>query len=57
MQNQQHVSSALTRLIVSAEQPFDLHALLQSTSRTLSNVDFEYQHEMQRLERSRADLR
>jgi len=28
---------------------------LQSTSRTLSNLDFEHQHEMQRLERSRTD--
>jgi hypothetical protein len=55
MQNQQHVSSPLTRLIVGAEQSFDLHALLQSTSRTLSNLDFEHQHEMQRLERSRTD--
>jgi hypothetical protein len=55
MQNQHHVSSALNRLIVGAEQPFDLHALLQSTSRTLSNLDFEHQYEMQRLERSRTD--
>jgi hypothetical protein len=55
MQNHQHVSSALNRLIVGAEQPFDLHALLQSTSRTLSNLDFEHQHEMQRVERGRTD--
>jgi hypothetical protein len=55
MQNHQHVSSALNRLIVGAKQPFDLHALLQSTSRTLSNLDFEHQHEAQRLERSRTD--
>jgi hypothetical protein len=55
MQNHQHVSSALTRLIVGAEQSFDLSALLQSTSRTLSNLDFEHQHEVQRLERSRTD--
>jgi hypothetical protein len=55
MQNQQYVSSALNRLIVGAEQPFDLHALLQSTSRTLSNLDFEHQHEMQRVERGRTD--
>jgi hypothetical protein len=55
MQNQQHVSSALNRLIIGAEQPFDLHALLQSTSRTLSNLDFEHQHEVQRVERGRTD--
>ena len=55
MQNQQSGSSALNRLIVGAEQPFDLHALLQSTSRTLSNLDFEHQHEMQRVERGRTD--
>ena len=55
MQNQQYVSSALNRLIVGAEQPFDLHALLQSTSRTLSNLDFEHQHEVQRVERGRTD--
>ena len=55
MQNQQHVSSALNRLIVSGSERFDLHALLQSTSRTLSNLDFEHLHEVQRLERSRTD--
>ncbi|WP_262269493.1 MULTISPECIES: hypothetical protein [Microvirga] len=55
MQNQQPVSSALNRLIVSANQSFDLHSLLQSTSRTLSNLDFEHLHELQRLERSRTD--
>ena len=55
MQNHQQVSSALDRLITGAEQPFDLGALLQSTSRTLSNLDFEHQHEMQRVERGRAD--
>ena len=55
MQNHQHVSSALNRLIVGANQPYDLHALLHSTSRTLSNLDFEHQHEMQRLERSRTE--
>jgi hypothetical protein len=55
MQNHQQVSFALNRLIVGAEQPFDLHALLQSTSRTLSNLDFEHQHEMQRVERGRTD--
>ena len=55
MQNQQHVSSALNRLIVGANQSFDLHGLWQNTSRTLSNLDFEHQHEMQRLERSRTD--
>jgi hypothetical protein len=55
MQNQQLVSSALNRLIVGTNQSFDLHALWQSTSRTLSNLDFEHQHEMQRLERSRTD--
>ncbi len=55
MQNHQQVSSALNRLIVGAERPFNLHALLQSTSRTLSNLDFEHQHEMQRVERSRTD--
>jgi hypothetical protein len=54
--NQQHVSSALNRLLVGANQGFNLHALWQSTSRTLSNLDFEHQHEMQRLERSRTDL-
>ncbi len=55
MQNHQQVSSALDRLIVGAEQPFDLPALLQSTSRTLCNLDFEHQHEMQRVERGRTD--
>jgi hypothetical protein len=55
MPNQQHVSSALNRLIVGAEQPFDLHTLLQSTSRTLSNLDFEHQHEVQRVERGKTD--
>jgi hypothetical protein len=55
MQNHQHASSALNRLIIGAEQPFDLHALLQSTSRTLSNLDFEHQHEVQRVERGRTD--
>jgi hypothetical protein len=55
MQNQQHVSSALNRLIVGATQSFDLGGLLQSTSRTLSNLDFEHQHEMQRVERGRTD--
>ncbi|MPR13889.1 hypothetical protein FS320_44585 [Microvirga tunisiensis] len=55
MQNHQHVSSALNRLIIGAEQPFDLHALLQSTSRTLCNLDFEHQHEVQRVERGRTD--
>jgi hypothetical protein len=56
MQNhQQHVSSALDRLIVGANQTFDLHALLQSTSRTLANLDFEHQHEVQRVERGRTD--
>jgi hypothetical protein len=56
MQNHQQVSSALNRLMIGAEQPFDLRALLQSTSRTLSNLDFEHQHEMQRVERGRVDL-
>jgi hypothetical protein len=55
MPNQQHVSLALNRLIVGAEHPFDLHALLESTSRTLSNLDFEHQHEVQRVERGRTD--
>jgi hypothetical protein len=55
MQNHQQVSSALNRLIIGAERPFDLHALLQSTSRTLSNLDFEHQHEVQRVERGRTD--
>jgi hypothetical protein len=55
MQNHQQVSSALNRLIMGAEHPFDLHALLRSTSRTLSNLDFEHQHEMQRVERGRTD--
>jgi hypothetical protein len=55
MQNHQQVSSALDRLIVGAERSFDLHTLLQSTSRTLSNLDFEHQHEMQRVERGRTD--
>ena len=55
MQNRQPVSAALNRLIVGAEHTFDLHALLQSTSRTLSNLDFEHQHEVQRVERGRTD--
>ena len=55
MQNHQHTSSALNRLIIGAEQSFDLSALLQSTSRTLSNLDFEHQHEVQRIERGRTD--
>jgi hypothetical protein len=55
MQNQQHASSALDRLIVGANQTFDLHALWLSTSRTLSNLDFEHQHEVQRVERGKTD--
>ena len=55
MQNHQQVSSALSRLIIGGNQSFDLHALLQSTSRTLSNLDFEHQHEMQRVERGRTN--
>ena len=55
MQNHQQVSSALKRLIIGAEHPFDLHALLQSTSQTLSNLDFEHRHEIQRVERGRTD--
>ena len=55
MQNHQQVSSALNRLIVGAKHPFDLRALLQCTSRTLSNLDFEHQHEMQQVERGRTD--
>jgi muramidase (phage lysozyme) len=55
MQNQQHVSAALNRLIVGANQSFDLHGLWQNTSRTLSNLDFEHLHEVQRLERRRTD--
>jgi hypothetical protein len=41
--------------IIGAEQSFDLHALLQSTSRTLSNLDFEHRHEMQRVECGRTN--
>jgi hypothetical protein len=55
MQNQQHVSFALNLLIAGKNQSFDLHVLLQNTSRTLSNLDFEHRHEMQRAERSRND--
>jgi hypothetical protein len=55
MQNHQHVSSALSRLIIGAGQTFNLHALLQSTSRTLSNLDFEHQLDMHRVERGRTD--
>jgi hypothetical protein len=55
MQNQQHVTSALNRLIVGENQSFDLYGLWQNTSRTLSNVDFEHQHEIQRVERGRTD--
>jgi hypothetical protein len=55
MQNQQPISSALNRLIVGENQSFDLYGLWQNTSRTLSNLDFEHQHEMQRVERSRTD--
>jgi len=55
MQNHQHTSSALNRLIIGAEQPFDLSALLQSTLRTLCNLDFEHQHEVHRVERGRTD--
>jgi hypothetical protein len=55
MQNHQHASSALHRLIVGANQSFDLHALWQSTSRTLSNLDFEHQHEVRRVECCRTD--
>jgi hypothetical protein len=55
MQNQQHVSFALNRLIARKNQSFDLHVLLRNTSRTLSNLDFEHQREMQRAERSRTD--
>ena len=55
MQNHQHISSALNRLIVGANQSFDLYGLWQNTSRTLSNLDFEHLHEVQRVERSRTD--
>ncbi|WP_262272444.1 hypothetical protein [Microvirga yunnanensis] len=55
MQNQQHVSSALNRLIGGANNSFDLHGLWQSTSRTLSNLDFEHLHDVQRLEHSRTN--
>ncbi|WP_134499462.1 hypothetical protein [Microvirga pakistanensis] len=55
MPNQQHGSSALDRLVVGGNRRFDLRALLQDTARTLSNLDFEYRHEMQRLEASRTD--
>jgi hypothetical protein len=55
MQNQQPISSALNRLIVGENQSFDLYGLWQNTSRTLSNLDFEHQHEMQRVERGRTD--
>jgi hypothetical protein len=55
MQNRQHVSSPVRRLIGDTNQNFDLHALLKSTLHTLANLDFEHQHEMQRLERSRTD--
>lgn len=55
MQNQQPLSSMLNRLIVSTNQSFDLHGLWQNTSRTLSNLDFEHQHEVQQVERGRTD--
>jgi hypothetical protein len=55
MQNQQPISSALHRLIVGENQNFDLYGLWQNSSRTLSNLDFEHQHEMQRVERGRTD--
>ncbi|WP_162820647.1 hypothetical protein [Microvirga calopogonii] len=55
MQNQQHISSLLDRLIVGTNQSFDLHDMLQSTSRTLANLDFEHVHEVLRVERSRTD--
>ena len=55
MQNQKHVSVALNRLIGGTERSLDLHDLLQSTPRTLANLDFEHQHAMQRLECSRTD--
>jgi hypothetical protein len=55
MQNQQPISSALSRLIVGENPSFDLYGLWQNISRTLSNLDFEHQHEMQRVERGRTD--
>jgi hypothetical protein len=55
LQNQQPKLFELNRLIVSANHSFDFHSLWQRTPRTLSNMDFEHQHEMQRLERSRTD--
>ena len=55
MPNQPYGSSALNRLVVGADRHFDLRTLLQDTLRTLSNLDFEHQHEMQRLESSRTD--
>jgi hypothetical protein len=55
MPNQQSGSSALHRLNVSGSRNFDLHALLRDTARTLSNLDFEHQHEIQSLEASRTD--
>ncbi|MXQ12659.1 hypothetical protein [Microvirga makkahensis] len=55
MPNQQHGSSALNRLVVGAGRSFDLHALLRDTARTLSNLDLEHQHEMQKLASSRTN--
>lgn len=55
MSHQHHGSSALDRLVVGANRSFDLNTLLQDTARTLSNLDFEYRHEVQRLENSRTD--
>ncbi len=55
MPNQQHGVSALDQLVVGADRSFDLHALLRDTVRTLSNLDFEHQHEMQKLESSRTN--
>jgi len=55
MPNQHHGVSALDRLVVGADGSFDLHALLRDTVRTLSNLDFEHHHEMQKLESSRTN--
>lgn len=55
MSKPQHGPSALDRLVVGATRRFDLSALLQETIRTLSNLDFEYRHEVERLSNSRTD--
>jgi hypothetical protein len=55
MQSRPNTASPLDRLMMGSRTNFDLSALMRETTRTLSNLDFEHQHEMQRMERGKTD--